>query len=168
MDQNLLIAILAAAGGGSITTLLAGLFARPKSTAETNKLVAEAGHIIDERWKNWADQLDARLKAERIEHDEDLAKLRTKVGELERHAVVEAGKLAQLTTRLSGEQDLVRRLRRDLDQQQYITRKVIVWSMDMKREIERLDGTVPDMPRSVADYFGGVDGALDDSWAESG
>lgn len=154
MSQSaILIAVLAAVGGGAIAALISGIFARPKSKAETSKLVAEAGQSIDDRWKGWANELEERLSRERAEHREELAALQ--------------GRVAGLEEALRTSTSLVDRLRQELLYARRITRSLVVWAMAMRTELEQTGRLAPPAPRHVEDYVLSMDERADQESPDS-
>lgn len=137
--QALIIAVLAAVGGGAIASLISGLFSRPKNRAEVGKLVAEEGRTIDERWKSWADELEERLSL--VEGELRLA--RGVNDDLRKQ-------LAEVQNQLVKTQQLLRR-------EQKVTRNLIGWAFAMRDEIRRLGGSIPGTPTDVEDFIAGLD-----------
>lgn len=137
--QVLIVAILAAVGGGAISALINGLFSSPKNRAEVGKLVAEEGRTIDERWKGWAEELEERITS--METELKLARgvnddLRTQ--------------LTEVQTDLTKTQNLLRK-------EQAVTRNLIGWAFAMRDEIRRLGGSIPGAPTDVEDFIAGLE-----------
>lgn len=135
----LVIAVLAAIGGGAIASLISGLFSRPKSRAEVGKLVAEEGRTIDERWKSWAEELEERI----VSMETELKMTRGVNDELRTQ-------LTEVQTQLTKTQNLLRR-------EQAVTRNLIGWAFAMRDEIRRLGGSIPGAPTDVEDFIAGLE-----------
>lgn len=62
MTEAVILALIAALSGGAAAALVGGLFQRPKIRAESRKVAAEAGDVIEKRWQAWANKLEERIK----------------------------------------------------------------------------------------------------------
>ena len=150
LPQGLIVGMLAAVGGGAVAALIGGLFLRPKNRAETAKLVAEEGRTIDQRWKDWADELEGRLEHERAEHEGELNEIRDRLSGVE----IE---LRDKNLALDKEIKARRRLEGDLHHQRRATRAILSWALTMRDEVRRLHGESPDLPRQVESYLNELD-----------
>lgn len=61
MSDAILMAIIAAISGGAAAALIGGIFQRPKTRAESKKIAAEAGEVIEKRWQTWAEALERKV-----------------------------------------------------------------------------------------------------------
>lgn len=173
--QAVIIAVLAAVGGGAVAAFINGYFQGPKTKAEAAKLIAEQGQTIDGRWEKLNDELEGRLAAERQEHKDKLDEFRRlaeeetqrnaeavqalteRVSGLEAKLNASEGRVADLRSALSESEAKVGRLRRDLNAEKAVTRQVVAWAVAMRAEILRLGGEVPDVPQRVEDYINAMD-----------
>ena len=79
MLTTLLVALIAAVSGGAAAALISGKFQQPKTMAESKKIAAEAGEVIERRWEKWAEKLEGRvseLEKKLEEADEQVTSLR--------------------------------------------------------------------------------------------
>lgn len=153
VNQGVIIAIIAAVGGGAAATLIGGLFSQPKNRAETKKLVAEEGRTIDQRWKDWADELEQRIEKERAEHAVEIEEMKSRLTEVEATVRDREHEVEQLNRQVA-------QLERSLSHERLITRSVIGWAFAMRDEIRNLGGVIPDAPRPVDDYINDLDESL--------
>lgn len=164
MEQTIIVAILAAVGGGAIAAFISGLFQSPRTKAEAAKLIAEQGQTIDGRWEKWSNELEERLDKERQEHREQLDELRVQAQQevqklnerlerVEEALRVSEGTVTQLREELGAEKQTVSRLQKQVNREKEVTRSVIGWAMILRDEIRSMGGVVPDTPRMVEDYM---------------
>jgi hypothetical protein len=74
MVEAILVAVLAALGGGAAAAFISGRFQVPKTRAESKKIAAEAGEVIERRWQAWAEKLEERVRELEIKliHSQEL------------------------------------------------------------------------------------------------
>lgn len=79
MTEALILAFIAAMSGGAAAAVIGGFFQRPKTRAESKKIAAEAGELIEQRWQKWAEKLEERvneLEGRLEERDKEIDALR--------------------------------------------------------------------------------------------
>lgn len=155
MSEAIIIAVLAAVGGGAVAALIGGIFQRPKTKAEVGKLVAEEGRTIDQRWKEWADELEQKLANERAEHAAEITGFKERLSAVEDRLVKSDGRVQELETELAEAREEIARLQRQVATERDVTRSIVGWAFALRDEIRRLGGSVPDAPARVEVFIAG-------------
>lgn len=131
MNESLLIGLIAAASGGAAAAIIAGLFQVPKNRAEAQKIVADTGKSLDERWRSWIAILEAEVTALR-------------------------GELAEI--KASGEQrdrDL-RATLEALENERRTTKRALGWALALRDDLIRADLPVRPAPMELRAYIIGL------------
>lgn len=93
---------------------------------------AEAGLTVDQRWKQYADRIETRMKG-----------LEDRVGELE--------------TQLEREQNRAKGLQAEVDRYRSIARSLLRHVLKLRDALGKAQAEVPDIPPDIEDALTGID-----------